>query len=272
MEIDIDDELKRWTNSYQMTKQRIPLETDRLKKEISETEQGLQNAIKDGKKFYIDEWMKILKQAKYELMSYEERVSFLREPTKDDILYRERQRQEFSKKAGKILSSDLMLCFHGTSISGAKHIIQSGEISSSVDRLGRQTSFDPRGLFSVTNKDTVDTSVGIYMHLNDSYCYPAGCLFVVLPENKEEYQKLSSTGWMIKNVNFKENPDRLNAIITTPENIQKVTQWAQEAGVDTKKIVDFDGFIDKHSKQNEQSNILRLPIERMLEAGSQRKG
>lgn len=77
---------------------------------------------------------------------------------------------------------------------------------------------------------------------------------------------------MIKNVNFKENPDRLNAIITTPENIQKVTQWAQKSGIDTKKIVDFDGFIDKHNKQNEQNNILRLPIERMLGAGLQRKG
>ena len=74
---------------------------------------------------------------------------------------------------------------------------------------------------SATNMDTIETYVGLYMMLTDNYCYPSGCLFVIVAKNKDEYDNLSS-GWMIDNVDFKENPKRLVAIITTPENIEKV--------------------------------------------------
>lgn len=246
--MDIDEEAQKLKNSYHREKQRIPVDIEKYKKGINEAEKELQAAIAAGDKRLIYAYKDLLKQSKYDLASYEGYTSFLREPTKEDIQYRNRQRYEFPKKAEN-LSEDMMLCFHGTNINGAKHILLSGEISSGADRTGRATSFDPPGRISVTNKDTVETSVGTYMNIDGNFCYPAGCLFVVLPENKEEYEKLSSTGWMIKNVNFKDTSERLAAIITTPENLEKVKEWAEGSRIDVSKIMDFDAFVDKYSGQ-----------------------
>lgn len=187
----------------------------------------------------------ILKEDEYELKTFEEKSSFLREPTKEDFTYRWQQCTEFSQKVARFADESEMLCFHGTDIFGARHILESGQISSGADRLGRATSYDPPGRISVTNKDTVYTSVDHYMNLTGNFLYPAGCLFVVKPKDKAEYDQLSSTGWMIDNVNFKDNPDRLVAIITTPENIERINDWAQKSNIDTAKIMNFEGFIKR---------------------------
>lgn len=247
----ISDLLQNAIYAYQHEQKRIPVETAKYKKEIDEAEKELQAAIAAGDKRLIYGYQDLLKQSKYDFISYQEGTSFLREPTKEDIQYRDRQRREFPQKAAN-LSEDMMFCFHGTVLKGAKHILSSGEISSGADRTGRATSFDPPGLISVTNKDTVDTSVGTYMNIDLSYCYPAGCLFVVTPANKGEYDALSSTGWMIKNVDFKTQPDRLVSVVTTPENIDRVKMWAQRGGVDVSKVMDFDAFVRKYSSQNEK--------------------
>lgn len=146
-----------------------------------------------------------------------------------------------------------MLCFHGTTIFGAKNILLSNTISSGADRLGRSTSFDGPGEISVTNKDTVETSVGIYMRLNDNYCYPAGCLFVIKAKDKDEYDKMPSK-WTIKNVDFRKNPERLVSVITTPENLETVRTWAKDGNIDINKIIDFDTFTKAHQHQKKQRN------------------
>ncbi|MBQ7285122.1 MAG: hypothetical protein IJW72_02590, partial [Alphaproteobacteria bacterium] len=130
-------------------------------------------------------------------------------------------------------------------------------ISSGADRFGRATSFDPPGKISATNKDTAETSIRQYMRLTDNFCYPAGCLFVVTAKNKEEYDNLPS-GWMIDNIDFKENSDRLIAVITTPENIARVRNWAKEGGIKTSKIMDFDDFISQYQQQNKQKSTPAL--------------
>ena len=57
---------------------------------------------------------------------------------------------------------------------------------------------------------------------------------------------------LIGNVSFKENPERLYSIITTPENIERVTEWAEKANIDLSKIHDFDGFIQEIGRQKTQ--------------------
>ena len=78
-----------------------------------------------------------------------------------------------ANKIASNFSHDEMLCFHGTTIFGAKNIILSNSISSGANRFGRTTSYDPPGKISATNIDTIETSVGLYMRLNDNYCYPS---------------------------------------------------------------------------------------------------
>lgn len=258
---DIDDLLQRYVNAYQVEQKRIPVELAKYRKEINEEEKELQAAIAAGDRRLIYGYQDMLKHSKYDFISYQEKVSFLREPIKEDIQYRYRQRREFPQKIAT-LSEDMMLCFHGTDLKGAKHILSSGAISSGADRTGRATSFDPPGLISVTNKDTVDTSVSTYMNIDGNYCYPAGCLFVVTPADKVEYAALSSSGWMIKNVDFKTQPDRLVSVVTTPENIDKVKNWAHLGGVDVSKVMDFDNFVRKYSLQNDKG--LSLAVQKSI--------
>ena len=247
---ELEEIFQRYVKSYFIEEKRIPVEISKKKAALARDKEEYQKAVDNNDKHLIHCYQEILKDDEYDLHAYEEKSSFLREPSKEDFLYRWKQREEFPQKVATYADENEMLCFHGTDIFGAKHIIKSGQISSGVDRLGHATSFDPRGRISVTNNDTVDTSVGQYMNLISNFLYPSGCLFVVTAKDKAEYNQLSSGGWMIENVDFRLNPDRLVAIITTPENKERINEWAQKSNIDTGKIMDFEGFIKRCKDRN----------------------
>ena len=167
--------------------------------------------------------------------------SIMREPIPDDISYRARQHEEFAKKVAEKLPEDSPLCFHGTGILGAKGIISSGGIQSSADRLGYQTSWDAEGQISITTRHTLDTTVKGYTNL-EKYDFPAGCIFVMLPKAGEKLDKASTT---MDSIDFTQNPERLVSVITTPENIERVAGWMQEANLPAERVTDFDSFIEQ---------------------------
>ena len=76
--------------------------------------------------------------------------------------------------------------------------------------------------------------------MTGNYELPAGCIFVLHPKNEQEVE--SSECLLIGNVNFKENPDRLFAIITTPENVELVKEWGRASNVDSNKVHDYENF------------------------------
>ena len=63
---------------------------------------------------------------------------------------------------------------------------EDGEISSSVDRVGSSTSYDVSDQVSVTTKNTIETTVQGYAGLTGNYNLPAGCIFVILPQDENE--------------------------------------------------------------------------------------
>lgn len=258
----IDNEIEAFKISFPNAKNRLLLNLDKMKKEIDEIKQDLEDARKNNSSFEIKELSKILKRSLYEYEMANVSLSIIREPDKDDILYRRRQEETFAKQIGNLCSDEDMLCFHGVrSIASVKYIFESGVLSSSVDRLGAQTSYDPPGIISATNKDTVATSVEEFMNLTNDFNYPASCLFVVRAKNAEEYNNLPSA-WQIRNVDFSAEPERLVAVVTTPENISRVRDWANDAGVDTGKIMDFDAFIKTRKEMQNTSNLIRLNKQR----------
>ena len=249
---ELEEIFQRVIDSFPLEQKRIPVEISKKKSTLAKDTQDYQKAVAENDKYLMRVYQDILRSDEYDLRTYEEKSSFLRRPIKEDFIYRWQQRDKFSKEVAIYADKNEMLCFHGTDILGAKHILASGQISSGADRLGHHTSFDPRGRISVTDKDTVDTSVGQYMNMIGNFLYPAGCLFVVKPKDKAEYDNLSSRGWIIENVDFKSNPDRLIAIVTTPENQARVKEWAHENGVETDKVMKFESFIQRckeHSRE-----------------------
>lgn len=205
----------------------------------------------DKKELRLEIAQKTIQSRIYALEQINNQLEFLRPSSQDDIDYRLKQYSEFSKQVKSEVPDDLHLCFHGCPIYAAKHIIEDGEISSSVDRIGSETSYDVSDQVSVTTKNTIETTVQGYTGLTGNYNLPAGCIFVILPKDDNEIQT-SETSMLIGNVSFKENPERLYSIITTPENIEKVTEWAEKANIDLSKIHNFEGFIQEIGKQKAQ--------------------
>lgn len=205
----------------------------------------------DKKELRLEIAQKTIQSRKYALEQLTNQLEFLRPSSQEDIDYRLRQYEEFSKIIKKEVPDDLHLCFHGCPIYAARHIIEDGEISSSVDRIGSETSYDVSDQVSVTTKKTIETTVQGYTGLTGNYNLPAGCIFAILPKDEREIQT-SETSMLIGNVSFKENPERLYAIITTPENIEIVTEWAEKVNIDLSKIHDFEGFIQEIGKQKTQ--------------------
>lgn len=205
----------------------------------------------DKKELRLEIAQKTIQSRIYALEQINNQLEFLRPSSQEDMDYRLKQYSEFSKQVKSEVPDDLHLCFHGCPIYAAMHIIEDGEISSSVDRIGSETSYDVSDQVSVTTKSTIETTVHGYTGLIGNYNLPAGCIFVILPKDESEI-KTSEMSMLIGNVSFKENPERLYSIITTPENIERVTEWAEKTNIDLSKIHDFDGFIQEIGRQKIQ--------------------
>lgn len=204
----------------------------------------------------------IISNRRYALSKIEEQLEFLRPANDKDMKYRLRQYDEFAKQIKDLVPDDLPLRFHGCPIYTAKHILESGELSSSVDRLGVETSYDTAGQVSVTTKDSLDITIQGYTHLSDNSCLPAGCVFVLLP--RDEIDAEAGDSLLMGNVDFKLEPDRLYGVITTPENIERISQWSQRYGIDLNgKVYDFDGFtrIFDRERQVRNNEILQSAVE-----------
>ena len=209
----------------------------------------------DKKELRLEIALNFIRKKENQIKIASEKLELLRPRFEEDMAYRRRQYYQFSNMVKEVMPDDLDLCFHGCPIFAAKSIIEEGCISSSVDRLGVATSYDVEDQVSVTTKETLSTTIQGYAKLHDNMELPAGCIFVIIPKDEVEI-KSSKTSMIIGNVNFKENPERLYAIITTPENLERVTSWAKESEIDISKIHDYDGFIKEMQLEKEQSKLV----------------
>jgi len=168
---------------------------------------------------------------------------FLRPSSEEDIAYRQRVEQELPGHIRAVVPPDSLLRFHGCPIDAARDIIESGEISSSVDRLGGETSYDIAGQISVTSRDNVEVTLGSYTALNGdgtfNYCMPTGCVFV-LRADPDEADGIK--GLLMGNAYFREQPSKLQSIMTSGENLDQVREWAAAGGIDPEKVVEFFSF------------------------------
>lgn len=188
----------------------------------------------------------------------EDKLRFLRPRDKTDIEYRLKVQNELASLILDNTPNGLPLRFHGTSIYNAEHIIKDGELSSSVDRLDIETSYDLSGQISVTKPDTVRTTLSYADSITENYQLPAGCIFVMLPKSAEDAQRGDSM--LMSNVSFKENPQKLFAVLASPEMLSKVKEWMTQSGLDAHKVFDHFAFIDqlKQVKQNINSGLIKL--------------
>lgn len=171
----------------------------------------------------------------------EDKLRVQRPSSAADIEYRNSIRDQLPQLIAENTPSNLPIRFHGSPIYFAEDIIFTGELSSTPDRFGVESSFDIKGFISVTMPKDVATSIYGYMDLQqDLYTMPPGCLFVVLPDSKvdEEAGRSMSMG----NVNFFKEPQRLFAVVTANENLDQVKQWMAANSQDQAKVFEFFEF------------------------------
>jgi len=170
-------------------------------------------------------------------------LEFIRPNTKEDIEYRERQANTFVERLQEIMPPSLDLRFHGTQLCFTREILRTGEISSTADRYdGYIKSTDRSGEISASNINTLRDTIYFFSDLSGYVsCAPAGCIFALLPKDKED----AELGYnLLKNVDFNKNPEQFFGIFTTPENIKQVQKWVSEAKLNPDLVYTFEGFLE----------------------------
>ena len=185
--------------------------------------------------------------AKRTLRIQEGLVEFARIPNVEDVDYRANIFNWFPKKVREVVPDDLPLVFHGTGIIGeVRQIIKTNGLLTPEQRGESMTSFATE--IDVGAKTNISVPCE-FAEPNSRYWIPYGAIFAFLPR-PEEVDKVNRTGDStevfggVSGVNFKQEPERLFGIITSPENIKRVQTWCEEYGLDGSKVMTHNDFIE----------------------------
>ena len=245
------------TEEYRIFKKHKELKLDdieRFKGYIEKYSSDLDKYIKEGRThddLLLQSAKRDLDRFTYSLYEAEKSLDFIRENTDYDIEYRRNVEKNFASKLKDVMPDNLDLRFHGTPIYFAKEILDSKTISSSADRFdGYIHSTDNKGEFSVSDINSLSRTVNWFLDIESHQRgLPCGALFVLTSDGQTEQQHKES---LMDTVDFNKEPERLYAVVSTPENMNDLKTWVQEAGLSSDLVFTFDGFIQEIEKIAEQ--------------------
>lgn len=207
---------------------------------------NLEQKANGGDNRFTEVYTQPIIDAKRTLRIQEAKVEFARLPSEEDVEYRLKVVKWFPKKVREAVPDDLPLVFHGTNNIGVvRQIIKDSGLLTPDQRGESMTSFATQ--IDVGAK--TDIRVPCEFAEPNYYWMPYGAIFVFLPK-PDEVDKVINTGNStevfngVDGVNFKQEPERLFGIITSPENIEQVQGWCKEYGLDSSKVMTHDGFIE----------------------------
>lgn len=175
---------------------------------------------------------------------------FIRPNSKEDIEYRDDQSVNFVARLREALSVNFDLRFHGTPIYYAEQIIKSGKISSTADRYdGYIKSTDRVGEISASDRESIVDTMTFFTDMSAYYSHslPAGCIFAILPKDEEDAKYGKN---LLRTVDFKQNPEQLFGVFTTPENIERVKDWIGKSGLNSELVYTFEEFLEQVKEQS----------------------
>lgn len=210
---------------------------------------------------------------KYTLEESYLKEKFIRPNFPDDIAYRERLTDDFSTKIASIIGEDETIRFHGTPIYFTKEILKSGAILSSSARFdGYDKSTDLKDEISVSTAKNISRTLSFFTDLYSfQQSLPSGCLFVLKAAHVDAGLTQYSA---MKSFSFKEQPERLLGICTTPENIPVVKEWLKLYGYDENIVYSFEDFLkiapnlkgeDKEKSGENNDNLSSLDTNELLD-------
>lgn len=198
-----------------------------------------------------------LADAKRSLRIQSQFVEFMRFPyPKEDVEYRLRILSEFAKKVKDLVPDNLPLVFHGTSnIGTVREIIKTNGLFTPEQK--GESAGSTANAVDVTTKANIQVSCDFAEPGISSYM-PYGAIFVFFPKDEEiaaVNASFKSTQVMggVDGVNFKQEPNRLYGIITTPENITRIQEWCEQYGLDKSKVLTHSDFLEQMIKKQSSS-------------------
>ena len=252
---------------FEEAKQRLQDRIEELKKSLEEKENLLENIDNNDK--YNERQKGFLKNSilpdeinrlKVQISNDEKQLNFYRPDSKEFEEYKNNVFKTFNKEICEKIPDDLHLLFHGTTIFFAKDIIEDGGIFSPGERNIKSDITAPGNIW-VTSKYS---AIGLYTTLSYTFLEnrdkftPPGCVFVL--KTDEETEVKAGKNLITTSVSFKENPEALFSIITTPENKEMVKGWCEENDIDINKVQDFESFEqmlqDRNNSENKRNDFV----------------
>lgn len=214
---------------------------------IRELRRKLQVAIDSDDKKLISLYSRRLNNKIDNNIHFKSQADFVRPIIKEDYECRyDLLTGDYRFTINDIIPDDVPLVFHGSRHLGVVlEILKSGGLFTPEQRNIDYISFATQ--IDVTYKSNIRTSLE-FAEPGLASCLPYGAIFVFYPE-EDEYNMVLKTGESsevfggVNGVNFLEHPERLFAVITTDENINRLKRCALEVGHDADKIVNHDDFI-----------------------------
>lgn len=189
---------------------------------------------------------KRLKGAEKVLRHHKNMLEFMRITLDDkDEIYRRNVMSKLNEIIAKEIPDNFPIAFHGTGYIGTvREIIKSGGLLTPEQKGENPSSY--AYLIDVTYKSNIRVSLE-FADTKEPFM-PYGALFAFLPEDNEieniiSTHKNSEVRGGVNGVNFKDEPNRLYGLITTPENIELTKKWCKEYGWDSSKVFTHFEFI-----------------------------
>ena len=238
--------------SYKKAVEAKQSDIDMYNKNLSQATQNFQDIqqrfSKDSREYtYAKEemfrWKYTLDEAKLALQ-------YIRPNSKEDIEYREKTANNYADELKKVLSPNLDLRFHGSPIYFTEQILKSGYISSTADRYDDYIkSTDNVGEISVSDRNSIDRTIQFFSDMSAYMRHlPCGCIFAILPNEIEDPSMREAS--LMSSVNFRQNPEQLFGIFTTPENIEQVKGWMNQYGFNADLAYTFEEFLEVVKKKS----------------------
>ena len=227
----------------------IEKKIDTLETELAKCEEGSRKQ---------ELYSEMIKNSQAKLIPLRAYCEFMRiPPDETDMQARADILHSFPKQVKECFKGDFPIVFHGTNnIGTVREILKTGGLLTPEQRGVEMKSFASQ--IDVTYKDDIHVSCEFAEPGRASFM-PYGAIFAFKPQD-DEVENVVSTGNSsevaggVNGVSFREEPDRLYGIITTPENLERVKGWCNEHGIVDDKVFSHESFISHYAQQTSQQD------------------
>jgi hypothetical protein len=239
-----------YENAKKIYENRILMAKDRIEKLKSYLDKYLPTSYR------YEKILQSIKDEENNLYTAQRGLEFVRPNNDIDFEYRMKIQKEFPQIVKNLFPDGYPIVFHGTKNIGiVREILKSGGLFTpdqrGISMQSQATQID------VTYKNNIRTTCD-FAEPSPQSSLPFGAIFAFFPQKSEidnvisTNENSSQVSGGVEGVSFRNEPDRLYAIITTPENLERVQAWCNEYGIDPSKVHTPKTFI------NETQNIVKI--------------